>query len=218
MPQTKPRIVYLSSNEKGQELLSWLSTQPCDVVFSETNNRRITEFPQYDLGLSFLYTHRIPASEFANPMKWINFHPGPLPEFRGRNIAYHAIIGGASHFGATIHYMDVEFDSGEIIAVDRFPIEPHHTAGDLVRLSHQSLVSLFKEYVPLLLQHGKLPSRPQGEGAYFRKTPIDDIIELTDKQSRLIRALTVIPHFYATITIAGQRYKVVPEIELPWGN
>lgn len=209
------KIIYLSSTQAGADLLEWLRRLPCEIVVAETEGRKVVEFPPYDLGISFLYVHRIPASEFAVPYKWVNFHPGPLPEFRGRNVAYHAIMQGSRYFGATIHYMDAEFDTGEIIGISRFPIEPRHTAGDLVRIAHSKLAELFKEYVPKLLL-GKVPSRPQGEnGRYYRKTPIDDHLELTPDQMLKIRAITVHPKFHATATIGGKKYRIIPAEEDP---
>jgi len=189
-----------------------LEELPCTVVYAETENRKVTSFPDHDLGICFLYSHRIPDDAIAAPHEWVNFHPGPLPEYRGRNIAYHAIMNQADSFGATIHYMDAEFDTGEIIEVARFPIEPHHTAGDLVRLSHLQLSGLFEKYVVKLLQ-GRVSSQPQSQGRYYRKTLIEDTIELTPQQSRKVRALTVHPRFHATTTIGGMKYKIVPTDE-----
>ena len=206
-----PRVIYLSSTEIGQDLLNWFKTLPCQVILAETGNRKISEFPSYDLGISFLYTHQIPTSEFHTPYKWVNFHPGPLPEFRGRNLAYHAIMEDSPHFGATIHYMDCEFDTGEIIEVSRFPVLPCYTAGDLVSISHAKLVELFKKYLPKLLV-GKVASRPQGEnGRYYRRTPIKDEIELTEEQLRRIRAITVMPHYFPRVNVGGTWYRLVPD-------
>src|SRR6266404_2890824 len=115
MTSAVPRVVYLSSTAKGKEMLHFLLGLPCHVVLAETDDRRLGEFPEYDLGIGFLYTHRIPASEFMEPYRWVNFHPGPLPEFRGRNLAYHAISEDAKEFGATVHYMEKTFDTGELI-------------------------------------------------------------------------------------------------------
>lgn len=205
-----PRIIYLSSTDLGVDLLHWLQKLPCNIILAKTDNQKISAFPDYDLGISFLYTHRIPSAEFHHPYKWVNFHPGPLPEFRGRNLAYHAIMEESPYFGATIHYMDCDFDTGEIIEVVRFPIMPHHTAGDLVAHSYLLLSQLFKTYMPELLK-GKIESRPQGDdGRYFRRVPIDDKIELTEQQARKIRAVTVDPRFHARVNIGGKLYKLVP--------
>jgi methionyl-tRNA formyltransferase len=177
---------------------------------TEVNNNPIDYYGEYDLGFSFLYTHRIPAKEFRKPYRWVNFHPGPLPEYRGRDLAYHAIMEGADKFGATIHYMDEYYDTGEIIEVVHFPIKPSDTAGDLVERSHAELERLFVKWVPMLL-NGKVSSVPQGEGRYFRKSVIDDRIILNENQLRQIRALTVYPRYLPKVIIGGKYYKIAPE-------
>lgn len=206
------RVIYLSSTQLGRDMLGWLRTQPCEIVLATVENAKINfDFPPYDLGISFLYTHKIPASEFVTPYKWVNFHPGPLPEFRGRNLAYHAIMQNAFRFGATVHYMNEEFDAGETIEIVHFPVMPDDTAGDLVRISHNRLARLFKKYIPRLLK-GKVPSLYLGPGKYYHKTPIDDHIELPEEERRRVRAATVYPKFYATTMIEGKKYKIVPDI------
>ncbi|MGA2585588.1 MAG: formyltransferase family protein [Candidatus Aminicenantales bacterium] len=190
-------------------LLDWLTGQHCEVILADTSDSKHIAFPAYDLGISFLYTHRIPACEFDIPYKWVNFHPGPLPEFQGRNLAFNAILNDAMTFGATVHYMDKEFDTGEIIEVVRFPILPSDTAGDLVQKAHNALVCLFKKQIPRLLL-GKVPSEPQGKGRYFSKKPIDGFVVLTAEQQKLVRALTVLPLYYAAATIGGKSYRIVP--------
>jgi len=203
------KIVYLSSTDDGVELLKWLKTLDCDIVLSNTENKRITEFPQYDLGVSYLYSHKIPASEFAIPHKWVNFHPAPLPKFRGRNCAYHAIMEDSNYFGATIHYMDEDFDTGDLIEVCTFSVIPFYTAGDLMVLSHSILYRLFRKYMPQLLERD-VDSYPQGSGYYYKKTSINNKVDLTYEQQRKIRAVTALPRFYAVTEIDGRKYKLVP--------
>jgi methionyl-tRNA formyltransferase len=169
----------------------------------------MTDFPEYDVGISFLYTHKVPKSEFAVPYKWINFHPAPLPEFRGCHPYFHAIMQGLSTFGSSVHYMDAEFDTGEIIEVIRFPIEPHNTAGDLITTSRNIALELFKRHIPSILQ-GKVRSYPQGDGRYYGLTKINDHVDITDSQAKKIRALTVYPHHLPLIDIGGRTFKIVP--------
>jgi methionyl-tRNA formyltransferase len=207
----RPRVVYLSRGKWGPSLLRWLKREPCDVVYSDTENRRVEKFPDYDLGIAFLYGHRIPASEFDGRKLWVNFHSAPLPELRGREVAYHAIMQGASHFGATIHYMDATLDTGDLIEVQRFPIMPYHTAGDLVRRSHRLLIRLFRKHIPAILR-SKVPSTPQEHGTYYSRTTISDYIELDARQELLIRALTVHPLHHARVRIGGRSFRIVPEM------
>lgn len=207
----KPNIVYLSTTSRGRVLFGWLRTLPCNILLQSTNGERVSRFPSaYDFGISFMYTFKIPATEFEKGRCWINFHPGPLPEFRGRNLAYHAIMSQSDHFGATIHYMDKDFDTGDIIDVVRFPIQARDTAGDLVNKSHIVLEQLFRRYVPDLLGGRDFNGNAQASGTYYKKTEIDNVISLTDEQQYKIRAVTVAPNYYARVIIGGKEYTIMP--------
>jgi len=207
----RPRVVFLSRGKWGPPLLRWLKRQSCDVVYSDTANGPVQRFPEYDLGIAFLYGHRIPASELSAGKVWINFHSAPLPEFRGRDGAYHAIMQRAPHYGASIHYMDATFDTGELIEVQRFPIQPYHTAGDLIRRSHRLLIRLFRKHIPAILR-GKVPSTPQEPGSYYFRSKLPNYIDLDESQELLIRALTVHPLYHARVRVGGRSYRIVPDV------
>ncbi len=212
-----PRVVYLSASPHGKEMLPFLQTLPCDVVGWTCVDFKINwkEAYDYDLGLNFLGTHKIPEEEVIRPkLGWVNFHPAPLPEFGGRNVAFHAIESGAKEFGATVHYMDAEFDKGPIIEVKRFDTRPEDTAGGLMDGSILLLKLLFKKWVPELLK-GKVPATPQPPGSvrYFPQQKIDDEVLLTGGQEREIRARTCHPNHHAVVVVGGKRYRIYPEVD-----
>jgi methionyl-tRNA formyltransferase len=130
---------------------------------------------------------------------------------RGRNLAYHAIMNGQPEFGATLHYMAPEYDTGDIIECRRFPILESHNAGDLVDIAYRTLAELFTEYVPRLLSGEVIPGTSQGGGKYYKKYDIDEPIAVTARQKKLIRALTVADRYYASTIVGGRRYRFVPE-------
>jgi len=223
------KVVFLSAGPLGPIMLRYLQSLPGHgVVFSGSELpyfkteppgllfMKAPGFPnEYNLGINFLGTSKIPESELKPPKRWVNFHPAPLPEFRGRNLAYQAIMEGAKEFGASLHWMDNDYDTGDLIDVRRFPIMPWYTAGDLVRESHRLLCEMFREWLPLLLHN---PSSVQGKkqsttgGRYFKKIPIDDKIELTPLQEAEIKALTVSQNgHFAHAVIGGRKWKLVPE-------
>ena len=203
------KILYCYSTDLGRKLSAWLQDHTCEVIEYKG------EFPDdYDLGVSFLFTTRIQGEQIdAHP--WINFHPGPLPEMRGRNLAYHAIMNGAKEFGATLHFMDYGFDTGPIIEVRRFPIQDTHTAGNLVSLAHKLLADMFIEYIPRFAVGEKVPSMPQIEGGtYYSKQKINDEVHLLPEQELSVRALTVSGRYYARVKIGGTTYRLIPEVDL----
>ena len=203
------KIVFLSSTDEGKEILKWLKGQDCEIVLADTENTVINHFPEYDFGFGFLYTHKIPSSEFLKSNKWINFHPGPLPNYRGRNLCYHAIMNSSATFGATIHFMNEKYDEGEIIEVVNFPIEKTDTAGDLNKKSVQTLIDLFKKYFKLIIQN-EVIGTIQNEGVYYKKHEINNFLEVTDQQKKMIRALTVEDKFYPLIDMDGKSFKILP--------
>ena len=99
---TLPRVVFLSAPPLGEAMFEWLKEQPCEIVFENsesTNYLRI--FPwnemcqtsvECDIGLNFLGEDKVPDWVIKKtPLGFVNFHPAPLPEFGGRNVAYHTI-------------------------------------------------------------------------------------------------------------------------------
>ena len=45
----------------------------------------------------------------------INIHPSQLPDFRGADPVFHALLNESSTIGVTVHYMDESFDTGNIL-------------------------------------------------------------------------------------------------------
>lgn len=165
----------------------------------------------YDVGISFMYTHKVPTKE-VNSHKWYNFHPAPLPAYKGRNLCYHAIMNGEEKFGASLHYMDENFDTGAIIDVWHFDIAPHMTAGDVSRDAIETSKALFQEYFPQILENFPFATIPNVGGTYYKKDEIYDEVILNPWQSRRVRAVTA-GNFYPKIDIGGRIFKIVPEDE-----
>jgi phosphoribosylglycinamide formyltransferase-1 len=67
--------------------------------------------------------------------KLINIHPSLLPEFRGAHAVRDALQAGATKTGVTIHYVDENVDTGEIITQSEVMIE----AGDTEQSLHERI-------------------------------------------------------------------------------
>jgi phosphoribosylglycinamide formyltransferase 1 len=92
-----------------------------------------------DAGLVVLagYLKRVPAAAVAR-LRWrvINIHPALLPAFGGpgmygRRVHEAVLASGATRSGATVHYVDEEFDRGPIIAQWPVPVRADDTADSL---------------------------------------------------------------------------------------
>jgi len=78
----------------------------------------------------------------------INVHPALLPEFGGpgmygRHVHEAVLASGVKESGATVHYVDEEFDRGPIIAQARVPVEagdtPETLAARVLNAEHELL-------------------------------------------------------------------------------
>lgn len=172
----------------------------------------LADYGNYDAGISFMHQFRVPARE-VNTHPWINFHPGPLPEYKGRNLCYHAIMNGERWFGPTIHYMDENFDTGDIIEVRKFPVLDWWTAQDVSAFTVMQSKILFEKYFPRILTGEQFERKPNASGTYYKKEPIVDTVLSADPETfsgRSIRAVYFPPH-YPKIKIGGVTYKIVKD-------
>lgn len=168
-----------------------------------------------DLVLSFLFWKRIrsPLIELGR-IGCLNFHPAPLPDMRGMGGFNVAILEGFEQWGVSGHFVDEEFDTGDLVRVDRFPIEPAATALSLDVESQGRLLALFCGVIDVALAGSELPRTPQGPGRYvtrdefeqMRTIPIDEDPETLERR---IRAFWYPPYDGATIEIAGRTLSVV---------
>ena len=98
--------------------------------------------------ISFLMPHHIPQSVLCqSPYGGLNFHPAPLPSYRGVNCATFAILNNELTFGVTCHYMAERFDDGPILAVRNVDIMKSDTALSLETRSKVALLELFRTVV-----------------------------------------------------------------------
>lgn len=105
-----------------------------------------------DLGISAAGTHIFSREEIAFARCGIvNLHLAPLPEYRGRYSATHAILNREELYGVALHYVDEGIDTGPIIAEHRFPISPTVTAAELRARALIEGARLFALHLPDLL-------------------------------------------------------------------
>jgi phosphoribosylglycinamide formyltransferase-1 len=63
--------------------------------------------------------------------KIINTHPALLPNFPGAHAVRDALAAGVTETGTTIHFVDKDIDTGEVIAQTRVKVEPGDTEESL---------------------------------------------------------------------------------------
>jgi len=78
---------------------------------------------------------RIISPQFVKKYKnrLINIHPALLPAFPGLNSQKQALVHGAKYSGCTVHFVDVEMDSGPIIIQAVVKVKENDTEDSLAK-------------------------------------------------------------------------------------
>lgn len=179
--------------------------------------RRIDEgeLGEIDLVLSFLFWKRIraPLIELGR-IGCVNFHPAPLPDIRGLGGFNVAILEDFPEWGVSAHFVDEEFDTGDLVLVDRFPIEPDATALSLDIESQTRLLGVFRTVVDMAVAGAALARTPQGSGRYVTREQFEAMRrvpagESPEQLGRRIRAFWYPPYDGATLEVAGRTVTLV---------
>jgi methionyl-tRNA formyltransferase len=170
---------------------------------------------EFDLALSFVYWRKLKEPLISFPkFGVINFHPAPLPEYRGTAGYNLAILDELDQWGVSAHYVDKNFDTGNIIDVFRFSIyHKLETASTLESKSQECLLSLYKKTVLRILQTGLLPSQKQNltKGRYVTRDQMEEMKRVLpcDDIDKKIRAFWFPPYTGAFIEINGKKYTLI---------
>jgi methionyl-tRNA formyltransferase len=168
-----------------------------------------------DLVVSFLYWRLIREPLISlGRIGCLNFHPAPLPDFRGLGGYNVALLEGLREWGVSCHFVDERFDTGDLVEVERFAIDPDaHTALSLDLESGQRLVGLFDRVLDRALSGEELPREPQGEGRYVSREEFERlrVVRPGDDLGRKLRAFWYPPHPGAVVEVEGRRLTLVDD-------
>jgi len=164
-----------------------------------------------DLGVVTSYSEKFPQ-ELLNTAKdgFVNVHPSLLPEYRGANPYSHVILNGETNTGVTIHHMDEDFDTGNILIQRPVEIAPNETMGTLFnklnRASGELLVQLILAYEQQGLPEGISQSqlkKPVHKAPKILPDSGDTVIRWEKSAEELERFIRGLNPFLP----AGTRYK-----------
>jgi methionyl-tRNA formyltransferase len=168
-----------------------------------------------DLVVSFLYWRLIREPLLSlGRIGCLNFHPAPLPDFRGLGGYNVAVLEGLREWGVSCHFVDERFDTGDLVEVERFAIDPDsHTALSLDLESGERLVGLFGRVMERALAGEELPREPQGPGRYVSREEFEAlrVVRPGDELARKLRAFWYPPHPGAVVEVDGRRLTLVDD-------
>jgi methionyl-tRNA formyltransferase len=166
-----------------------------------------------DFLFSFYYRLMLKAALLEIPRHGaLNMHGSLLPKYRGRVPVNWAIIHGERETGATLHYMTMKPDNGDIVGQTAVPILPDETAAEVFDKVTHAAEQTLERALPQLVA-GTAPRVPQdlAQGAYFGgRKPEDGRIDWLQPARRihdLVRA--VAPPYPGAYTEIGGRRMVI---------
>jgi len=111
----------------------------------------------FDLGVSYCYPRKILEPLLSTPKNgFVNYHPAPLPKYKGPNELIDGINDKVTQWAVTVHYMDENYDTGKIIKIKKFELDdPPTSIEKFGAISHFHLFNLFKETINELLLKNK---------------------------------------------------------------
>jgi methionyl-tRNA formyltransferase len=217
--------------EAGAEVVAVVAPEPdallrdvqrLDLVAEARGLPLVTESELYrnppgdvDLVLSFLFWKRIREPLISlGRIGCLNFHPAPLPDFRGLGGINVAILEGFEQWGVSCHFVDEGFDSGDLVEVERFAIDGRaETAFSLDLESQERLLGLFERVMQLARSGRELPRAPQGMGRYVTREEFEALraVRPGDDLERKLRAFWYPPHPGAELELEGRRLTLLDE-------
>lgn len=124
---------FTHTNVNSREFIDQISGYECDIFVS----------------LSFNQIFR--ANLFNVPRyKTINVHAGKLPFYRGRNILNWALINDEKEFGITVHYIDNDIDTGDIILQHAYSISDEDNYSTLLERAYVECAEILYEAIKLI--------------------------------------------------------------------
>ncbi len=123
----------------------------------------------------------------------INVHDGLLPRYGGFAPLNWAIINGESQVGVTVHFMNSEFDLGDIILQRAVPVGPADTATDLFHRTLPLFAELTVEAVAQISEgrEARVAQDPAKATFFHKRGHRDSLIDWSAEAEhicRLVRA------------------------------
>ena len=160
--QINADIGCLISNNPNAPVLDFaknngIKTYTIDAKSNDCSEQLLRIFSKHKIELIVLagYMKLIPENvveRFSN--KIINIHPALLPSFGGKgyygmNVHKKVLKSGVKYTGATVHFVNKNYDEGQIIAQEIVHISPEDSAEDIakkvLKIEHKLLPQVVKK-------------------------------------------------------------------------
>lgn len=224
LKERKIDVIYCAVgniNEKNSFLSQYCKDNQIEICAGKTLEKVIDNYrdESIDFIITFGFSLKLTEKTIRKGKCSINFHPAPLPLYKGRGTPCHGILNEEKEWGATCHFLDKDFDTGDIIEVKKFKIEEdkHYTGLDLAKYSWEICYELLRDIVDKYIAGVEIKAIPQSRrGNYYSKKCLEELKEVkaddsADTISRKIRGLWYPPHEGAYIMLDGKKFYLIDE-------
>ena len=139
------------------------------------------------------------------PNRFVNVHPSILPKHRGPNPYSNVIINGEEKTGITLHIMDKNFDTGDMLVTREINLEPNETMGSLFNKINYLAGELVVDFLRRFENVDDLKGQPQPEGDFPKAKEInvmkrENIIDWSKSALSIERFVRALNPFIAAMT------------------
>ena len=203
---TAPIDSHMASNQKVVELAQ---SRNIPIQLSRMGEHDMLGLK--DLGCDLLvvasYQWKIGNWEKYLP-RAVNFHPAPLPDYRGAYPLIQGLLDRRKQWAFTCHKVAPNFDSGDILAAEEFPIsadECHESLDIKSQLASKRLATRVAKDLDALWDG----ARVQGAGNYVKLwTDADREIDFNASADSIGLQLRAFGNFECMASLNGMRYFV----------
>ena len=158
--------------------LAWEREIPVVEVSALTGEPTLTALAAFqpDVICVACFPWHLPRALLAlPPLGCLNLHPALLPAYRGPTPEFWVLRNGEQYTGATIHLMDEQFDSGDILLQDRFEIPDGISSVELERRCARLGAPLMVQAVHMLASGTatRIKQAPE-QSSYYSRPKIED--------------------------------------------
>jgi len=197
---------HMASNKMVIDLAHQLKLP---IQLSRMNDKDMADLKELDCELLVLASYQWRIGDWQKYLsRAINFHPAPLPGYRGAYPLVQGILDRCESWAVTCHRVSAEFDSGDILTERRFTMDPYERHESL-DLKTQIELRQLAAYVANNLDSLWDNARPQGPGNYISQWTDDDrAIDFTSSVEQIALQLRAFGNFECIATLEGTRFHV----------
>jgi phosphoribosylglycinamide formyltransferase-1 len=132
---------WIVITDRSCGLREWAESHAAYNTFIE--NEKPTQFSEASLNFFYqrdvkatllFYTRRV-APPLIGGLAVFNIHPSVLPDFPGMGAVRKALLANSPVLGATLHQVDLDLDTGPVIAQTKLPFPASRDLADAERIS-----------------------------------------------------------------------------------